>query len=165
MRFLFSALAVLLSGAALGAQVPENLVADGVPPELRADPGRYLEFRAATLQGWHPQRRKMLVSTRFADTAQLHLVKAPGAPLRQLTFGAEPVAGGSFRPKTGGVWSSRRTRRFSSTKDLSLNFADAHYSARRGAYQRSCGSGSASGILARTAAKAASSARAARVAR
>ena len=101
MRFLFSALAVLLSGAALGAQVPENLVADGVPPELRADPGRYLEFRAATLQGWHPQRRKMLVSTRFADTAQLHLVKAPGAPLRQLTFGAEPVAGGSFRPKTG----------------------------------------------------------------
>ena len=91
MRFLFSALAVLLSGAA------------PIPPELRADPGRYLEFRAAPLQGWHPQRREMLVSTRFADTAQLHLVKAPGAPLRQLTFGAEPVAGGSFRPKTGGV--------------------------------------------------------------
>ncbi len=87
MRFLFSALAVLLSGAALVAQVPENLVADGIPPippELRADPGRYLEFRAATLQSWHPQQREMLVSTRFADTAQLHL-----------------VAGGSFRPKTG----------------------------------------------------------------
>jgi hypothetical protein len=43
MRFLFSALAVLLSGAALVAQVPENLVADGIPPippELRADVGR-----------------------------------------------------------------------------------------------------------------------------
>jgi len=86
MRFLFSALAVLLSGAALVAQVPENLVADGlppIPPELRVDAGRYLEFRAATLQNWHPQRREMLISTRFADTAQLHL-----------------VAGGSFRPKT-----------------------------------------------------------------
>ncbi len=104
MRFLFSALAVLLSGAALVAQVPENLVADGVPPippELRADPGRYLEFRAATLQSWHPQRREMLVSTRFSDTVQLHLVKMPGGARRQLTFGAEPVAGGSFRPKTG----------------------------------------------------------------
>ena len=79
-------------------------MADGVPPippELRAEAARYLEFRAAPLQSWHPQRRKMLVSTRFADTAQLHLVKAPGAPLRQLTFGAEPVTGGSFRPKTG----------------------------------------------------------------
>lgn len=104
MRFLFSSLAVLLSGATLGAQVPENLVADGlppIPPELRADVGRYLEFRAATLQSWHPQRREMLVSTRFADTAQLHLVKAPGGARRQLTFGAEPVVGGSFRPKTG----------------------------------------------------------------
>jgi hypothetical protein len=89
MRFLFSALAVLLSGAA------------PIPPELRADPGRYLEFRAAPLQSWHPQRRKMLVSTRFADTAQLHLVKARGGARRQLTSGAEPVAGGSFRPKTG----------------------------------------------------------------
>ena len=52
--------------------MPENLVGDGVraiPPELRADPGRYLEFRAATLQSGHPQRREMLVSTRFADTA------------------------------------------------------------------------------------------------
>ncbi len=89
MRFLFSALAVLLSGAA------------PIPPELRADPGRYLEFRAAPLQGWHPQRREMLVSTRFADTAQLHLVRARGGARRQLTSGAEPVTGGSFRPKTG----------------------------------------------------------------
>ncbi len=97
-------LALLLSGVALVAQVPENLVADGVPaipPELRAEVGRYMEFRAAALQSWHPQRREMLVSTRFADTAQLHLVKAPGGARRQLTFGAEPVAGGSFRPKTG----------------------------------------------------------------
>ncbi len=84
--------------------MPDNLVADGlppIPPELRADAGRYLEFRAAAMQGWHPQRREMLIATRFADTTQLHLVKMPGGDRRQLTFGAEPVAGGSFRPKTG----------------------------------------------------------------
>ncbi len=86
------------------AQVPDNLVADGVPPippELRADAARYLEFRAAALQGWHPQRREMLISTRFADTTQIHLVKMPGGARRQLTFGREPAASASFRPKTG----------------------------------------------------------------
>ena len=88
----------------LAADIPDNLVADGVPPitpELRADTSRYLEFRAATMQSWHPLRREMLISTRFADTAQLHLVKMPGGDRRQVTFGAEPIAGGSFRPKTG----------------------------------------------------------------
>jgi dipeptidyl aminopeptidase/acylaminoacyl peptidase len=102
MRFVLSAL--LASGAALLAQVPDNLVADGIPaipPELRADAGRYLEFRAAALQSWHPQRREMLITTRFADTAQLHLVKMPGGARRQLTFASEPIAGGSFQPKTG----------------------------------------------------------------
>ncbi|MEO7318366.1 MAG: S9 family peptidase [Chthoniobacteraceae bacterium] len=100
----FALFVLLLSSAALFAEVPDNLVADGVPPitpELRADANRYLEFRAAAMQGWHPQRREMLIATRFADTTQLHLVKMPGGDRRQLTFGAEPVAGGTFRPKTG----------------------------------------------------------------
>ncbi len=43
----------------------------------------------------------MLISTRFGNTAQLHLVKMPGGARRQLTFFPEPVGGGSFRPKTG----------------------------------------------------------------
>ncbi len=96
--------AFLLSSAVLLAQVPDNLVADGLPPipsELRAEASRYLEFRAAAMLSWHPQRREMLISTRFADTSQIHLVKMPGGARRQLTFGSEPVAGGSFRPKTG----------------------------------------------------------------
>ncbi|MDZ4289273.1 MAG: S9 family peptidase [Prosthecobacter sp.] len=86
------------------AEVPSNLVADGVPaiPEaLREDVGRYLEFRAARFNGWHPQRREMLISTRFAESAQLHLVAMPGGARRQMTFRPEPVGGGSFRPKTG----------------------------------------------------------------
>ena len=97
-------LALAAAGTPLFAQIPDNLVADGVPPitpELRADASRYLEFRAAAMQSWHPQRREMLISTRFADTAQLHLVKMPGGARRQLTFGAEPILGGSFRPTTG----------------------------------------------------------------
>ena len=89
----------------ISAQVPDNLVAEGIPAipaELRADAGRYLEFRSASFSSWHPVRREMLVSTRFADAPQLHLVKMPGGARRQLTFTPEPVGGGSFQPKSGG---------------------------------------------------------------
>src|SRR6185436_18794092 len=100
---------VLLCGIAflahsLVAQVPDNLVVEGVPPiseELRADAGRYLEARAATFNAWHPVKREMLITTRFADTPQLHLVKMPRGDRRQLTFSPEPVRNGSFRPRTG----------------------------------------------------------------
>jgi len=86
------------------AQVPESLVVDGVPPapaELKAEVGRYLEFRAAAFNSWHPVERQLLITTRFADTTQLHLVQKPGGARRQITFLPEPVAGGSFQPKTG----------------------------------------------------------------
>jgi dipeptidyl aminopeptidase/acylaminoacyl peptidase len=86
------------------AQTPANLVVEGVPsiPDaLRADVGRYLEFRGAGFEGWHPKRREMLITTRFADTAQLHYVKMPGGARRQLTFFKEPVAGGAIQPVDG----------------------------------------------------------------
>src|ERR1041385_5504999 len=86
------------------AQVPDNLVAEGIPPfppELKANAGHYLEFRGALFNHWHPLRREMLVTTRFADAAQLHHVKMPGGARRQLTFTPDPVSGGMFRPKTG----------------------------------------------------------------
>jgi dipeptidyl aminopeptidase/acylaminoacyl peptidase len=97
-------LAATLMTTTLLAQVPENLVVEGVPSfpaELRADAGRYMEFRAAGFNSWHPKRREMLITTRFADSMQLHLVKSPGAARRQLTFLPEPVGGGRFQPKTG----------------------------------------------------------------
>lgn len=83
---------------------PENLVADGMPPisaEVRSEVARYLDFRAAAFQSWHPKRREMLITTRFAETAQLHLVRQPGGARKQLTFLPEPVAGGSWQPKHG----------------------------------------------------------------
>jgi dipeptidyl aminopeptidase/acylaminoacyl peptidase len=100
LAFACSSLAVALARA----QVPDTLVADGVPElpaGLKADAGRYLEFRSAGFSDWHPTRREVLITTRFADSTQLHVVKTPGGARRQLTFLPEPVAGGAFRPKAG----------------------------------------------------------------
>ena len=86
------------------AQVPENLVVEGVPvftPELKADAGRYLEFRGAAFNSWHPVKRELLMTTRFADAVQLHEVRMPGGARRQLTFTPEPVSGGGWQPKHG----------------------------------------------------------------
>jgi dipeptidyl aminopeptidase/acylaminoacyl peptidase len=96
--------AVAIMTATSLAQIPDNLVVDGIPEipaELKADAGRYLEFRSAVFNSWHPEKREMLITTRFADAMQLHHVKMPGGARRQLTFLPEPVAGGSFRPKSG----------------------------------------------------------------
>ena len=101
-----SCLSLLMCLATLSAsaQVPDNLVVEGVPaitPELRKDAARYLEFRAAAFQSWHPIRRELLITTRFADTPQLHRVSTPGGARKQVTFGAEPVGSAKFRPKAG----------------------------------------------------------------
>ncbi|MDM7926071.1 MAG: hypothetical protein QUS35_08640, partial [bacterium] len=79
-----SAILILSAFAAGGAQdaiVPgDNLVLDGiptVPASLAEDVGRYTEFRSASFSGWHPVRREMLISTRFGDVNQVHLVKFP----------------------------------------------------------------------------------------
>ena len=106
MKLLPAALALVTASIAAIAQttVPDNLVAEGLPPirpELRRDVGRYLEFRTAGFLGWHPQRKEMLITTRFADTAQLHVVDHPGGDRRQLTFSAEPIASGRFQPRSG----------------------------------------------------------------
>jgi dipeptidyl aminopeptidase/acylaminoacyl peptidase len=80
----------------------ENLVLDGIPPVptyLAESAGRYGSYRSATLLDWSPTQREMLISTRFADTAQLHLVKAPGAARQQLTFFMDAVTTARFNPK------------------------------------------------------------------
>src|SRR5579864_2734001 len=56
----------------------ENLVVDGVPAipaSLTETVESYSNFRGAALAGWDPERREMLISTRFADVPQIHLVK------------------------------------------------------------------------------------------
>ncbi len=83
---------------------PDNLVVDGVPtiPAAVVDGvGRYTEFRSAGLSSWHPQKLEMLISTRFGDVTQVHLVKTPGGARTQLTFFPERVTGASFQPTKG----------------------------------------------------------------
>lgn len=82
----------------------DNLVTDGLPPVPAAvaeQVKRYTEFRSATLLDWHPERREILVSTRFGQTAQVHRVKMPGGARTQLTFFPEKVSGARFRPAGG----------------------------------------------------------------
>ena len=67
----------------------ENLVVEGIPPipaALAEKVDHYTNFRSAFLASWHPTRREMLISTRFADTFQIHEVKMPGGVRTQLTF-------------------------------------------------------------------------------
>lgn len=79
----------------------ENLVVEGVPkiPASLADTvDRYTNFRAANLQSWDPVARWMLITTRFADTAQVHLVKMPGGARTQLTFYPDRISGAWYSP-------------------------------------------------------------------
>jgi dipeptidyl aminopeptidase/acylaminoacyl peptidase len=82
----------------------DNLVVEGVPAvpaALAEDVRRYTEYRTAGLSSWHPTRREMLIGTRFGDTPQVHLVRAPGGARTQLTFFPERATGAQFRPVTG----------------------------------------------------------------
>ncbi|MDB5296790.1 MAG: peptidase prolyl oligopeptidase, partial [Phycisphaerales bacterium] len=84
---------------------PPNLVVDGVPPipaAVAEDAGRFTEFRAASLAAWHPVRREVLVRTRFADTLQVHQVRAPLGARRQLTFFPDSVASATYPPSPDG---------------------------------------------------------------
>jgi dipeptidyl aminopeptidase/acylaminoacyl peptidase len=109
-RFLAATLAVVLLPAIVVMAQPaeitpgENLVVEGiplVPVSLTETVDRYTQFRYASLLSWHPTRREMLISTRFGDVPQVHLVTFPLGSRKQITFFPEPVAGASFQPAKG----------------------------------------------------------------
>src|SRR5271156_1304169 len=82
----------------------ENLVVENVPPipqSLAAQADRYANFRSAIFASWHPTKREMLISTRFADTFQIHQVKMPGGARTQLTFYVDHVRSALSPPKGG----------------------------------------------------------------
>jgi dipeptidyl aminopeptidase/acylaminoacyl peptidase len=102
------AAALLASAPSLAQEAvvapPESIVADGVakiPAALAETAGRYGAYRSAGLADWNPGKREMLISTRFADTPQLHLVSSPGGARRQLTFFSDAVTTGRFHPNGG----------------------------------------------------------------
>ncbi len=82
----------------------DNLKIEGIPsiPVSLADKVRkYTEARAAAVLDWHPTERSMLISTRFANSNQVHRVSSPGGARYQLTFFNEPVGNAIYEPKEG----------------------------------------------------------------
>jgi dipeptidyl aminopeptidase/acylaminoacyl peptidase len=103
---------LVLAAPAFSADAPaektiapnDNLIVEGIPPvpaSIADQAGRYAEFRAARLTSLHPLRREMLVSTRFADTWQIHRVAMPGGDRTQLTFFPDNVFGAEYEPTQG----------------------------------------------------------------
>lgn len=87
--------------------IPDSLLAQGIPPIPKAIAeavGAYSEARSASVLGWHPNEHHLLISTRFADTAQVHEVKLAGGARRQLTFFRDRVGGASYPPVGDGSW-------------------------------------------------------------
>ncbi len=81
-----------------------NLVLEDVPPIPPALVERlqqYQNTRSASFQDWLPDG-SMLISTRFADTNQIHRVRAPDGAREQVTFFAERVFSASAIPDGSG---------------------------------------------------------------
>ena len=78
-----------------GNRVTENI--PEIPAELVERLNRYQNTRGASVGGWTGEGC-LLVSTRFAETSQVHRVCGPLAMREQLTFYPEPVAGVRVAP-------------------------------------------------------------------
>jgi dipeptidyl aminopeptidase/acylaminoacyl peptidase len=96
--FLFDAPAVALPRVERG-----NLIFDNIPEPaagLSEKLDGYLNARQATPLGFSP-KGQLLITTRFGDVDQLHLVARPGGERRQLTFLREPITQAAFSPDPG----------------------------------------------------------------
>jgi len=79
----------------------ENLVLENIPPipaAIADKANQYGEFRGAVILDWHPSHREMLISTRFADVPQIHVVRTPGGARTQLTFFPDRTGGAHYGP-------------------------------------------------------------------
>ncbi len=102
LRMILFFVAIFVADCLLAQGPPPSIVAEGVPPiplELTARMNQYQNLRAASLADWHPSERSILITTRFGDTAQVHLVRSPGAYRQQLTFFPDRVLGARFSPR------------------------------------------------------------------
>ncbi len=101
-----AAFALAASTAAQEAE-PSRTVNDGnvvledvpeVPAELGERLRRYQNTRGAAFQDWAAGGKGLYITTRFANTDQIHWVAEPGGSRRQLTFFDEPAAAVDRRP-------------------------------------------------------------------
>ena len=87
--------------AAPAAAAPAGLRLEGtpvIPDALRARLQQYLNTRAAGAVDIAEDGRSLLITTRFAESGQVHVVAAPGGARTQLTFGREPIGTARFVP-------------------------------------------------------------------
>lgn len=85
-------------------KVPENLVVENIPEinsSIISEVKSYTESRGAGFVAWHPTKKEMIITTRFASSNQLHYVKMPGGDRQQITFFEEPVSSANFEPTNG----------------------------------------------------------------
>lgn len=109
-----TAIALLLAGPALaqsaagpkqvvrkeqGNRITENV--PEIPAQLIERLDRYQNTRGASFAGWTKQGC-VLISTRFAETAQAHRVCQPMGMREQLTFYPEPISG--LTPSPAEAW-------------------------------------------------------------
>src|SRR5271163_3256011 len=74
----------------------DALVLENIPPipaSIAERAARYTDFRTASMGDWHPQKREILIGTRFGDTVQVHKVAMPGGARTQLTFFPDRISG------------------------------------------------------------------------
>ncbi len=102
LALVMSALLAAPSGAAVKVE-RGSLTYDNIPaisPELVDKLAMYLNARQATPLGWSPSGH-LLITTRFGDVPQLHVVENAGGARRQLTFQREPVTEAAYSPDPG----------------------------------------------------------------
>jgi dipeptidyl aminopeptidase/acylaminoacyl peptidase len=102
LALVISALLAAPCGAAVkverGALTYDNIPT--IAPELVDQLAMYLNARQATPLGWSPNGH-LLITTRFGDVPQLHVVENAAGTRRQLTFQREPITAASYSPDPG----------------------------------------------------------------
>ncbi len=81
-----------------------NIVTENVPPvpdAVRERLRQYQNVRPAGFVDWTQDGETLLISTRFAETAQFHTVTQPLGARSQITFYDEPARGGDWAPAGG----------------------------------------------------------------
>src|SRR5580700_5507227 len=89
----------------------DALILENIPPipaSIAARATRYTDFRTASMYGWRPQKREILIGTRFGDTNQVHQVAMPGGARTQLTFFPDRVTDASYQPHKGDYFLFRK---------------------------------------------------------
>ncbi|MCC7302861.1 MAG: S9 family peptidase [Bacteroidia bacterium] len=69
-----------------------------IPNPLFEQLAKFTNVRSAVFCDWGPGGKGMIISTRFADVAQLHYVAGPGKDRTQITWFKEPIGTGMSCP-------------------------------------------------------------------